>query len=181
MTCLTSQTFLLFFHTLLHFRQFFCVLVQICFSFYLSSYAYFDVFINLQSFRQSVPPHGSAEQSTSTVLVNWPVHNSLIAWPASPHRRFYSAVSHTIAFSPFFIFEFAHVLACVCRLFPCFYPFTIFPSECAPTWLGRTIHQHTFSRLAGALFTDCMTYLTSQAFLFCFFTHYCIFASFSMF
>ena len=181
MTCLTSQWFLFCFFT--HYCTFanFSVLVCTCFSLHLSSYAYFDVFVILQSFRQSVPPHGSAEQPTSTGLVPWLVHNSLIAWPASPHRRFYSVVSHTTAFSPFFMFEFAHILACICHLFPCFHPFTIFPYECASAWLSRTIHQHTFSHLAGALFTDCMTCLTSQTFLFCFFTHYCIFASFPIF
>ena len=68
------------------------------------------------------------------------------------------------------MFEFAHILACICHLFPCFHPFTIFPSECASAWLSRTIHQHTFSHLAGALFTDCMTCLTSQTFLLFFHT-----------
>ena len=63
----------------------------------------------------------------------------------------------------------------------------MFHSFCYPSipvcsrWLSRVIHQHTFSCLASAQLTDCMTCLTSQTFLFCFFTHYCIFASFSMF
>ena len=77
-----------------------------------------------------------------------------------------------------YMFQLAFVFTCS---FQCFHSFKIFPSECAPTWFSRAIHQHTFSHLAGALFIDCMTCLTSQTFLFFFFTHYCTFASFSVF
>ena len=59
------------------------------------------------------------------------------------------------------MFQLAFVFTCS---FPCFHSFPISPSECAPTWLSRPIHQHTFSHLASALFTDCMTCLTSQMF-----------------
>ena len=74
------------FHILLHFYQFFNVLVCTCLSLYLSSQAYSYLFINLQSFRHNVPPHGLAEQSTSTVLVTWLAHNFRIASPVSPHK-----------------------------------------------------------------------------------------------
>ena len=126
-------------------------------------------------------PSGSEEWSTNTLLVAWPEHNLLIAWPASPHRRFYSVFSHTFCiFASFSMFEFAHVWACIClhMFIPRFHSFTVFPSECAPTWLSRAIHQHTFSRLAGAQFTDCMTCPTSQRFFILFFhtlLHFCQF------
>ena len=83
-------------------------------------------------------------------------------------QMFLFCFSYTIAFSPVFLclglpmFELVFVFTC---LFPCFYSFTIFSSECVPTWLSRVIHQYTFSRLAGAQFTKCMTYITSQTFL----------------
>ena len=86
-------------------------------------------------------------------------------------QTFLFCFSHTIALSPVFLclsllmFELVFVFTC---LFSCFHLFTVFPSKCAPTWLSRAIHQHTFSRLAGAQFTDCMTCLTSQMFLFYF-------------
>ena len=61
------------------------------------------------------------------------------------------------------MFHLVFVFTC---LFPCFHSFTIFSSEHAPTWLSRGIHQHTFSRLAGAQEIDCMTCLTSPQFVF---------------
>ena len=90
-----TDVFILFFHTLLPFRQFFNVLVCTFLSLYLSSHAYSYVFINLQTFRPSVPPHGPAEQSTSTVLVPWPAYNFLIASPASPHKSQQSYQPHS--------------------------------------------------------------------------------------
>ena len=86
-------------------------------------------------------------------------------------QTFLFCFSHSISFSPVFLclslhmFELVFVFTC---LFPCFHLFTIFPSECETTWLSRAIHQHTFSRLACTQFTDCMTCLTSQTFLFYF-------------
>ena len=44
----------------------------------------------------------------------------------------------------------------------------VFMGSCLTTQLRRTIHQHPFSHLACAKFTDCMTCLSSQKFLFCF-------------
>ena len=145
-----------------------------CLSFYISEFTLVSICFThkFQSF--AIPPSqcasaGSAERSTNILLVAWPAHNLLIVWPALPHKRFYSVFSHTIAISPVFqglslhMFELAIAFTC---LFPCFHSFTIFPSECAPTWLTRAIHQHTFSCLAGTQFTDCMTCLTSQTFLF---------------
>ena len=52
--------------------------------------------------RPSVPPHGSAEQSTNTFLVAWSAHNLLIAWLVSPHRRFYSIFHTLLLFWQFF-------------------------------------------------------------------------------
>ena len=136
----------------------------------------------------AIPPSqcasaGLAEQSTNALLVAWPAHNLLIAWPASPHRRFYSVVSQSITFSPVF-----YVWVCTCfslhlysHVYSCFHSLTVFPSKHAPTWLSRAIHQHSFSRLAGTPFTDCMNCLIPQTFLFCFFKHYCILASSSEF
>ena len=83
------------FHTLLHFCQFFNVWVCTCLSLYMSSHVYSFVFIHLQSFCPSVPPHGSAEQSANTVLVAWPAHNFFIASPASPHKAQQSYLPHS--------------------------------------------------------------------------------------
>ena len=80
-----DRRFYSIFHTLLLFYQFFNVLVSIFLRMYLSSHVYSYVFINLQSFRLSVSPHWSAEQSTSMILVAWPVHKALVASTASPH------------------------------------------------------------------------------------------------
>ena len=73
---------------------------------------------------------------------------------------------HTIAFLPVFqclslhMFELVYVFT---FLFLCFHSFTIFPSECAPTWLRRKIYKHSFSRLASAQFPDSITCTTSQS------------------
>ena len=81
-------------------------------------------------------------------------------------QTFLFCFSCTIAFPPVLLclslhmFELVFVLTC---LLPCFHCFTIFPSNCAPTWLSRAIHQHSFSRLAGTQFTDCITCLTSES------------------
>lgn len=85
---------------------------------------------------------------------------------------------HTIVFSPVFhclslhMFELLYVFTC---LFLWFHSFTIFLSQCAPTWLNRAIDLHSFSRLAGAHFPDCITCLTSKIFLFLFPTDSCLF------
>ena len=81
-------------------------------------------------------------------------------------QTFLFCFSHTIAFSPVFqcfslhMFELVYVITC---LFLCFHSFTIFLSKCAPTWLSRAIHQHSFSCLASAQFHDCITCLISQS------------------
>ena len=92
-------------------------------------------------------------------------------------QTFLFCFSQTIAFSPVFLclslhmFELVFVFTC---LYKCFHSFTIFPSEFAPTWLSRVTRQHTFSCLASAQFTDCITCLTSQTFLF-YFPHTIVF------
>ena len=46
------------------------------------------------------------------------------------------------------------------------HPFAFSPSQCARiARLRRTIHQHIFSRLSGAQFTDCITCLSNTHFV----------------
>ena len=110
-------------------------------------------------------PIGSAERSTNTLLVAWPAQFT-DCMTCLTSQTFLFCFSCTIAFPPVLLclslhmFELVFVLTC---LLPCFHCFTIFPSKCAPTWLSRAIHQHSFSRLAGTQFTDCITCLTSES------------------
>ena len=70
------------------------------------------------------PPHGSADQSTNTVLVAWPAHNFLIASPASPHKYFCFCFPQAIVFStvhscfsfiiPLYVSFFCHLSFPVC-------------------------------------------------------------------
>ena len=87
----------------------FYVWVCTCFSLHLSSHVHSHIFMCLQFLRPSVPPHGSAEQSTNTLLVAWLVHNLLIAWLASPHRCFYFIFHTLLHFCQFF-----NILVCTC-------------------------------------------------------------------
>ena len=81
-------------------------------------------------------------------------------------QTFLFCFSHSIAFLPVFQCLSLHMFKLV-YIFTTFllgfHPFTIFPSQCAPTWLSRAIHQHSFSRLAGAQFPYYITCLTSQS------------------
>ena len=95
----THRRFHSVFHTLLHFCQFFNVWVCTCLSLYISSQFFSYVFIRLQSFHPSVPPHDSAERSTNTVLVAWPVLNFLITSPVSPHKAQQSYLPHSAIYS----------------------------------------------------------------------------------
>ena len=106
-------------------------------------------------------PAGSDERSTSR-LAGAQFTDCMTCLTS---QTFLFCFSHTIAFLPVFqclslhMFELVYVFTC---LFLCFHSFTIFLSECAPTWLSRAIHQHSFSCLASAQFSDCITCLTSQ-------------------
>ena len=85
---------------------------------------------------------------------------------------------HTIAFSWVFQCLSLHVFDLV-YVFTYSYVFIrlqSFHTNVPPTWLSRAIHQHGFSRLASAQFSDCITCLTSKIFLFLFPTGNCIFA-----
>ena len=114
------------FHTLLHFHQYFYVWVCPCLNLYLSPYVYFYVFINLQSFRPCVPPHGSAEQSTNTVLVTWPARYFLISdcMTCLTSQIILSLFpTNNCLFASSFIPQFDHTS--ICFILPSF------PSQCA--------------------------------------------------
>ena len=68
------------------------------------------------------------------------------------------------------MFEFVYVWVYIClNIFHSNVPFICYPSiQVCSCRVSRKIHQHTFSCLAGAQFTNCMTCPTWQAFLFCF-------------
>ena len=83
-------------------------------------------------------------------------------------QTFLFCFPHTNTFSPVFqclglhMFELVYVFIC---LFLCFQFITIFLSQCAPKWLSRAIHQHSFSRLASAQFPDCISFPKTIAIL----------------
>ena len=122
--------------------------------------------IRLQFLRPSVPPHGSAEQSTNTLLVAWPVHYLLSTWPASPQRRFFLFFHTLLHFRQFFC-----VLVCTClslylpshAYFDVFINLQSFHHNVPPHGSAEQSTKHSFSRLAGAQFTNYMTCLTSQS------------------
>ena len=80
-TCLTTQRFLFQFLQTITFLPF-----RTCLRFIMSGHVSFLMFHSFAIFLSQCASAGSAEGLASTFLVTWPVHNLLIAWPASPYR-----------------------------------------------------------------------------------------------
>ena len=80
---LTTQRMLFRFLQTITFSSF-----RTCLSFIISGHVSFLMFHLIAIFPSQCVLEGSAERSTSTFLVAWPVQNLLIAWPISPYRHF---------------------------------------------------------------------------------------------
>ena len=172
-TCLTLHTFLSWFQNTNEFLPIFK-----CLSLYISEFTHISICFTPMFHSFVIPPFqgapaGSAKRCINTFLVAWPMHSLLILWPASPHRLLH--------FRQFF-----NVWVCTClslhlssHVYSHVFIHLQFFCIIVPPH-SKAVHQHPFSRLAGAQFTDCMTCLLTNVFI-PFSTHYYFFTSFSMF